>query len=156
VRLGRRIRGGLSEVSTEVAAVYKDAPSRSLARPVIGFRVSAGFPSPAEDYVEGSLDISKYLVRRPISTFYIRVRGDSMTGANIHPGNLLVVDRAAEVYEGHVVVARIGDELCIKRFHTDGSRVWLVAENAAYEPIEVTPDMDFEVWGRVMHCIQSF
>jgi DNA polymerase V len=143
-------------VSAEIWAVYKAAFSKPISRPLIGWRASCGFPSPAEDYIEGSLDISAYLVKHRAATFYIRVSGDSMTGANIHPGNLLVVDRAAETHDGHVVVARIGDELCIKRLHTVEGRVWLVAENPDYDPIEVLPDTDFEIWGRVMHCVQSF
>jgi DNA polymerase V len=143
-------------VSAEVEAIYKAIFSKPVARPLIGWRASCGFPSPAEDYIEGSLDLSQYLVKNRAATFYIRVRGDSMTGANIHPGNLLVVDRAAEAHDGHVVVARIGDELCIKRFHTVEGRVWLVAENPDYDPIEIEPWMDFEIWGRVMHSVQSF
>ena len=143
-------------MSPDVAAVYGALFSKPVPRPLIGWRASCGFPSPAEDYVEGSLDIAAYLVRRRASTFYIRVRGDSMAGANIHPGNLLVVDRAAETHDGHIVVARLGDELCIRRLHTVGGRVWLTAENPDYDPVEVTPDADFEVWGRVMHSIQSF
>jgi repressor LexA len=77
-------------------------------------------------------------------------------GANIHPINLLVVDRATERHDGHVMVARIGDELCIKRLHIVDRRVGLAAENPDYDPIEVLPHMDFEIWGRVMHSVQSF
>lgn len=117
---------------------------------------AGGLPSPAEDYVEGSLDLVKHLVKHPIATFYIRVAGESMTGANIHPGNLLVVDRACEVREGHVVVARIGDELCIKRFTTVRRRIVLMSENPKYPHIEIAREMDFEIWGRVLHSIQSF
>jgi DNA polymerase V len=143
-------------VSEDISAVYGAVFSKPVSRPLIGWRASCGCPSPAEDYVEGSLDISAYLVKHRAATFYIRVRGVSMTGANIHPGNLLVVDRAAEAHDGHIVVARIGDELCVRRFHTVGGRVWLCAEHPDYEPIEVTPDTDFEVWGRVTHSVQSF
>lgn len=143
-------------MSTEISHLYKPIFSKPVFRPLVGCRVSAGFPSPAEDYIEGALDLSRYLVKRPVSTFYIRVRGDSMVGANIHPGNLLVVDRAAETADGHVVVARVFDELCIKRLHIVEGRVWLLPENPEYDPIEITEDVDFEVWGRVMHCIQSF
>lgn len=141
---------------SDITAVHKAIWSKPLSRPLVGFRVSAGFPSPAEDYIEGSLDLTKYLVRHPVATFYIRVRGDSMVGANIHPGNLLVVDRAAETFDGHIVVARIGDELCIKRLHIVEGCVWLCAENPEYDPIEITGEMDFEIWGRVMHSVQSF
>jgi len=120
-------------MSSGVAAVYRAVYSKPVSRPLIGWRVSAGFPSPAEDYIEGSLDLSKYLVKRTVATFYIRVRGDSMVGANIHPGNLLVVDRAEETRDGHIVVARIGDELCIKRLH--------IVEGPP--PVPPPPELDF-------------
>ncbi|HEY9283358.1 MAG TPA: translesion error-prone DNA polymerase V autoproteolytic subunit [Pyrinomonadaceae bacterium] len=147
---------GASAYRHEVGEVYRYSYSKPLRRPLIAFRVSCGFPSPAEDYVEGSLDLAKFLVKHPMATFYVRVAGESMTGAGIFPGNLLVVDRAAEVREGNVVVARIGDELCIKRFTTVGGRVVLMSENERFPHIEIGPEMDFEIWGRVLHSIQSF
>jgi DNA polymerase V len=118
------------------------------------WRVQAGFPSPAEDYIEGRIDLNRDLVRHPLTTFYIRVDGDSMVDAGIPPGSLLVVDRAAEVHEGHVVVARVNDELTVKRFTTDGARILLVPANREYEAIEIGEGVDFEIWGRVIYSIQ--
>jgi DNA polymerase V len=139
-----------------VAAVYLPNRTTRLSRPLIMWRVSAGFPSPAEDYVEGRIDLNRDLIKRPLTTFYIRVDGDSMSEAGILPGALLVVDRAAEVHEGDIVIARLNDELCVKRFSTEGGRVWLLPANTAYEPIEVTEAVDFEIWGRVMYAIQRY
>jgi DNA polymerase V len=137
-----------------VAGVYLPDRRTRWSRPVILFRVPAGFPSPAEDYVEGRIDLNRDLIKHPLSTFYIRVSGDSMVGAGILPGALLVVDRAVEAHDGHVVVARIGDELCVKRLSmSDEGRIRLLSENEIYLPIEITEGMDFEVWGRVVYSI---
>lgn len=113
-----------------VAGVYLPDRRTRWSRPVILFRVPAGFPSPAEDYVEGRRDLNRDLIKHPLSTFYIRVSGDSMVGAGILPGALLVVDRAVEAHAGHIVVARINDELCVKRLSlSDQGRIWLLSEN---------------------------
>ncbi|HEX8473334.1 MAG TPA: translesion error-prone DNA polymerase V autoproteolytic subunit [Pyrinomonadaceae bacterium] len=138
-----------------VDAVYWPERSTKWARPLFLASVSAGFPSPAEDYIEGRLDLNKHLIKHPVATFYVRVAGDSMIDAGIHPGSILVVDRAVEADDGDIVIARINDELCVKRLSIKEGKVWLLPENAAYEPIEVTEEMDFEVWGRVMHSIHS-
>jgi len=118
--------------------------------------VPAGFPSPAEDYLENSLDIAKYLVKRPKATFFMRVSGDSMIGAGIHDGDMIVIDRAETVKDGHIVVARLDDQFTIKRVHLIDGRPWLYSANEEYEPIEVTEDTDFEIWGRVTFAITSF
>jgi DNA polymerase V len=118
-------------------------------------RVSAGFPSPAEDYVEGRIDLNRDLIKHPLSTFYIRVAGDSMMPL-IYPGALLLVDRMVETKDDDVVVARINDELCVKKIRIeDTGAIWLRAENERYLPIQITEEMDFEVWGRVMYSIQK-
>ena len=124
--------------------------------PYFSTPVSAGFPSPAESYIEGRLDLNRYLIKHPVATFYVRVSGDSMAGAGIEPGSILVVDRAVEADDGDIVIARIGDELCVKRLRVRGGRIWLMPENDKYQPIEVIESMDFEVWGRVMHAIRSY
>jgi DNA polymerase V len=126
------------------------------ARPLFMTSVSAGLPSPAEGYVEGRLDLNRYLIKHPVATFYVRVSGDSMQGAGIEPGSILVVDRAVEAEDGDIVIARINDELCVKRLRVMRGRIWLMPENERFQPIEVIESMDFEVWGRVMHAIRSF
>ena len=139
-----------------VAAVYWPDRSTAWARPLFMASVSAGWPSPAEDYVEGRLDLNRYLIKHPVATFYVRVAGDSMMGAGIHPGSILVVDRAVEADDGDIVIARVNDELCVQRLRLHRGRIWLMPENENYQPIEVTDGMDFEVWGRVMHSIRSY
>ncbi len=103
-----------------VAGVFLPGRTTRLSRPVLGWRVPAGFPSPAEDCVEGRIDLSRDLVRHPLATYYVRVDGDSMEPL-IRPGALLLVDRMVESKEGDIVVARVGDELCVKRLHVEDS-----------------------------------
>jgi DNA polymerase V len=121
-----------------------------LAIPLASSGVSAGFPSPADDYLEGHLDLNEHFIRHPEATFYIRVEGDSMRGAGIFDGDLLIVDRSAACTDGSIVVARVGDAFTLKRFIKKGSRVFLQPENEDFQPIEVTEDSDCEIWGRVI------
>jgi DNA polymerase V len=135
--------------------IYRVSRSRQIIRPLVSSKVSAGFPSPAEDYVEARIDLNRELIQNPPTTFYVRVSGDSMRDIGIYPNCLLVVDRSMEVYDGHIIIARVFDELCVKRFSINSNgRVFLLSENENYPPIEVTEEMDFEVWGRVIYSIQ--
>ena len=127
-----------------------------LERPLVLSRVPAGFPSPAEDYIEARIDLNRDLIRHPFATFYVRVAGDSMETL-ISDGELLVVDRMSETKDRDIVVARVEDELCVKRLRIlDDGSIWLFAENTSYQPMAITPEMDFAIWGKVLHCIQSF
>jgi DNA polymerase V len=135
--------------------IYRVSRLRQISRPLVSSRVSAGSPSPAEDYIEGRIDLNRELIRNPLSTFYVRVTGDSMSKIGIYPNCLLVVDRAVETQDGNIIIARIFDEICVKRLSlSEDGRIWLLPENDNYEPIEVTEEMDFEVWGRVLYSIQ--
>ncbi len=135
---------------------YTPSFATPLARPMLAFPVSAGFPSPADDYLEGRIDLNQHLIRHPAATFFVRVKGDSMTGAGIHDGDLLIVDRAAECVSGCIVVARIADEFTLKRVRKDGTRVFLMPENERFQPIEVTEGSDFEIWGRVTGSVREY
>jgi DNA polymerase V len=118
--------------------------------------VSAGFPSPAEDYLEGKLDLNRHLVANPAATFYVRVSGNSMTGVGIFSGDLLVVDRSLEPTPGQIVIAVLNGELTVKRLHVEGNRLFLKAENDSYSPIEVTEFQDLCIWGVVTSAIHRF
>ena len=135
--------------------VFRYFPRAGLSLPHFTARIHAGFPSPAEDYIEQSLDLNEYLVQHPAATFFVRVTGDSMTGAGINSGDILIVDRALRAVSGSVIVAILNGEFTVKRFRISGGRVRLCAENPAYEPIEVTEGSDFEVWGVVAHVIHT-
>lgn len=115
--------------------------------------VPAGFPSPAEDFVEGPLDLNRYLIHRPAATFFVRVIGDSMIGVGIYPNDLLIVDRAVTPVNGNIVIAVVNGDLTIKRLHQDNGQVALLPENPAYAPIPITAAMSFEVWGVVTKAI---
>lgn len=124
--------------------------------PLVLSRVSAGFPSPAEDYIESVIDLNKELVRHPATTFFVRANGDSMIDAGIQPNATLVVDRMTESKSGDIVVARIGDEMLVKELQIDDEgKVWLIPKNENYQPFEITPDLDFEVWGKVIWSINK-
>ncbi len=129
---------------------------KTLFIPLVLSRVCAGFPSPAEDYIEGRIDLNRELIKNPSATFYVRVINDSMESL-ISPGELLVVDRMAETKDKDIVVARLEDELCVKRlrFTVDGL-IFLESANPNYEPITITEFQDFEIWGKVLHSIQTF
>jgi DNA polymerase V len=130
--------------------------TRKLSRPLVSSHVPAGFPSPAADYIEGSIDLNLHLIKHRLSTFYIRVIGDSMETL-IHSGDLLVVDKMPETSDKDIVVARIGNDLCVKRLRIlDDGAVWLYSENINYKPIQISAEDDFEIWGKVLHSIQSF
>jgi DNA polymerase V len=125
----------------------------SLELPMALSRIKAGFPSPADDYLEDRLDIRRYLVKRPSTTFFMRVTGDSMRDAGINDGDLLVIDRAEPARDRSVVVARINDEFCVKELRIVDGRYWLYPANAKYEPVEIKEDDEAEIWGTVTHSI---
>lgn len=117
--------------------------------------VSAGFPSPADDYLQRPLDLHELLVSHPAATFFVRVEGDSMLGAGMHSGDLLVVDRALTAHSGKVIVALLNGEFTVKRLVVDNKKVYLAAENPRYRTLEVTEESDFQVWGVVTYVIHS-
>ncbi len=123
--------------------------------PFADFSVPAGFPSPAEEYLEPKLDLNQYLVKHPAATFFVRVQGDSMIGAGIHDNDILVVDRALEPKNGDIAVCVIDGEFTVKRLQIIDNEMYLAPENGKYKPIKVTKFQDFQVWGIVTYIIHS-
>lgn len=117
--------------------------------------VSAGFPSQAEDYVDGALDLNELLIKHPAATFFVRVKGDSMINSGIKSGDILIVDRALTATDNKIVVARLNGEMTVKRIKFEKTKLFLVADNPIYNPIEITQDTDFEVWGVVTSIIHQ-
>jgi DNA polymerase V len=132
-----------------VAVIWAHSQGIRLLRPLLVARISAGFPSPAEDWVEGRLDLNRHLIKHPAATFYMRVIGDSMDD-EIRDGDIIVVDRACEVEDGDIAVVRIFNDFTVKRLSLQDGKVRLIASNESYPPIDIEEDTDFEVWGKVI------
>src|SRR5271156_6729175 len=108
--------------------------------------IKAGFPSSAEDYLDKKLDLNEHLIKHPASTFFVKVKGDSMVGAGINSGDILIVDRSLEPKDKRIIVAVVNGDFTVKRICKDGTRLFLAAENPKYPLIEIKDGMDFEVW----------
>lgn len=116
---------------------------------------SFGFPSPADDHLEASIDLNQQYVQHPAATFYVRVKGHSMKDAGIHSGDMLIVDRSLEAKSDSIVIAVVNGELTVKRLVLENQQVWLKPENADYKPLLITEEMDLHIWGVVAHVIHS-
>lgn len=138
-----------------VHAIYTPDLTTRYKLPVFLGRLPAGFPSPADDYLEGKLDLNRHLIKHPAATFFVRVSGDSMIEAGIHTGDLLVVDRSLEATDGNVIVAALDGELTVKRLSTRDKTVCLLPANKNYQPIEIHENQIFEIWGVVTNVIHA-
>jgi DNA polymerase V len=141
----------------QISQIFAFSTSTQCELPLYLSPVPAGFPSPADDYLEDKLDLNQYLVQKPAATFYLKVIGDSMNGAGILSGDVLVVDRSIDpqLFNGQIVVAAINGELTVKRLKVRQKRTYLIAENECYQPIEITEAMDVEVWGMVIGVVRK-
>lgn len=117
--------------------------------------ISAGFPSPADDYLDVSLDLNKALIKNPSSTFYGRVKGLSMKDAGIEEGDLLIIDKSLEAKNNKIAVCFIDGEFTLKRIKLDKKEVYLMPANPDYKPIKITEENDFMIWGIVSYVIKK-
>ena len=115
--------------------------------------VSAGYPSPADDYLDGSLDLNQHLIKHPTATFLVRVAGESMREAGIHSGDVLIIDRALTPTDGSVIIAVVNGELTVKRLSKRHGKLMLMPENQQYPLLAITETTAFEVWGVVTYVI---
>jgi len=136
--------------------IYKAIADTRLELPVITAGISAGFPSPAMDFIDLSIDMNRYLIKRPSSTFYGRVKGVSMKNCGIDDGDLLVIDKSINPSNNKIAVCYIDGEFTVKRINVNEGACWLIPENKNYKPIKITEDNDFQIWGIVTHVIKSF
>ena len=141
-------------VVTELWACGENAPG--VFCPLASVTVAAGFPSPADDYVEKPLDLNELMVQHPEATFFVRVKGDSMIDADIRSGDILVVDRSREAQDGCVAVAVLDGEFTVKQLRYRDGQVVLLPANRNFRPIPVTSEQDFQVWGVVTYVIHAF
>lgn len=123
--------------------------------PLYASAVSAGFPSPADDYVETALDLNEHLIKHPSATFFVRVSGESMINAGIYDQDVLIVDRSLSPKQSDIVIAVLDGELTVKRLHLEKESVTLLPENPDYPPIPITKSMSFTIWGVVTTVIHS-
>jgi DNA polymerase V len=132
-----------------------DANAERLRLPLFLSRISAGFPSHADDYVEGRLSLDEHFVARPEATFFLRVQGDSMIGAGIHDGDLLIVDKSLTPQHGSIVIAEVHGELTVKRLYRKNGVISLRAENPAYRAIPINEESQLVVWGVVTNVVHN-
>lgn len=136
-------------------AFLKPEISVPLEIPLAESGVHAGFPSPADDFPEGSLDLNSLVIRHPEATFFARVEGDSMKDEGIVEGDILVVDKSIEPYDGCLAVAVVDGEFTLKRVRMEPDKILLVPANPKYKVIEIFPDNEFSVWGVVRYVVKK-
>lgn len=129
--------------NTQTIIFYRAEFSVKLELPYVYEGISAGFPSPADDFLDLNIDLNKHLIKNPSTTFYGRVKGDSMKDVGIHNGDLLIIDKSLEPRDNKIVVCFIDGEFTVKRIAIQKDVIWLVAENKDYDPIKVTKDNAF-------------
>ena len=135
--------------------IYKKYSLHNSILPLSTNGISAGFPSPAEDHLEDIIDLNKHLIKNKEATFFGRAEGDSMIGAGIGNGDLLVIDKSLRPKNQKIAVCFLDGEFTVKRIKIEKDTIWLVAENEKYQPIKVTSENEFVIWGIVTHCIKS-
>ncbi len=137
--------------------LFKPAePLSQIALPLFASKVPAGFPSPANDYIEKDLDLNELMIQNPAATFFARAEGYSMINAGILPGDILVIDRSLEPLSRSIVVCVLNNEFTVKRLVHENGQWRLVEENPDYPPIELNDDSEMQVWGVVtyaIHCV---
>ena len=127
----------------------------TLFSPLIKGTISAGFPSPAEEYIELGIDLNQYLIKNPISTFFLRVSGNSMNNAGIYNNDLLIIDRSINPHPGHIVVALIDGEFTLKRLIKEKENYYLKADKENYPAINLYEYLDIEIWGVAIYSIHK-
>ena len=142
--------------STALFEFYTPDYTTELELPYVDVGISAGFPSPADDFIELTIDLNKHLIKHRDSTFFAKLKGHSMKNAGIFDGDLLVIDKSLAPQDGKIAICQIDGEFTVKRIKIEKDIVWLIAENDAYKPIKVTEENELMIWGIVMHSIKSF
>ncbi|MEZ5045602.1 MAG: translesion error-prone DNA polymerase V autoproteolytic subunit [Chitinophagaceae bacterium] len=135
--------------------IFSADTETELALPYVDDGISAGFPSPALDFVDLTIDLNRHLIKNPSATFYGRVKGDSLKNAGICNGDLLIIDRSLEPTNGKVAVCYIDGEFTAKRVQISKKEILLIPENENYQPIRVTEENNFLIWGIVTHVIKD-
>lgn len=143
------------KVDGEKLTVFRPVVPLNVTLPFFSCFVSAGFPSPADDHLQNKIDLNDHLVKHPAATFFVRVQGESMRDANVHDGDILVVDKAEQATHNKIVIAILNGEYVCKRLYKRNGVIRLLPANPSYQPVEITEGMDFEIWGVVMHILHQ-
>lgn len=142
--------------TTTILDFYTPDFSTELEVPYVDVGISAGFPSPADDFIELTIDLNRELIKHKDSTFFAKVKGDSMKNAGIFNGDLLIIDKSLEPQDGKIAICQIDGDFTVKRIKKENDVVWLIAENEDYKPIKVTEENELMIWGIVIHSIKTF
>ncbi len=133
-----------------------DSTTKRFRIPLLNDSVSAGFPSPADDYTEENIDLNEHLISNPFSTFFLRVKGESMINAGIKDKDLIIVDKSLIAKPGDIVIAMIDGEFTIKRLSIKNDELYLKAENHNYPDFSFKNHIDVQIWGVVIYSIHSY
>ena len=133
-----------------------DSTTKRFRIPLLNNSVSAGFPSPADDYTEENIDLNEHLISNPFSTFFLRVKGESMINAGIKDKDLIIVDKSLIAKPGDIVIAMIDGEFTIKRLSIKNDELYLKAENHNYPDFSFKNHIDVQIWGVVIYSIHSY
>ncbi|HPQ07843.1 MAG TPA: translesion error-prone DNA polymerase V autoproteolytic subunit [Bacteroidia bacterium] len=144
-----------SKNTKKLIEIISAETSTELTLPLVETGISAGFPSPALDFANSTIDLNKYLIKNPSSTFYGRVKGNSLKDAGIDDNDILIIDRSLEPQDGKIAVCFIDGEFTAKRIKIKKNEIWLMPENKDYQPIRVTPENEFIIWGIVTYVIKK-
>ncbi len=142
--------------TTPLLEFYTPDYSTKIELPYIDAGIRAGFPSPADDFIELSIDLNKHLIKHKDTTFFATVKGHSMKNAGIYDGDLLIIDKSLEPQNDKIAICQIDGEFTVKRIKIEGNVVWLIAENEDFKPIKVTPENELIIWGIVTASIKKF
>ena len=142
--------------STPTVDIFKLINKLEIEIPLITNGISAGFPSPAADFLDAGIDLNKALIKHPSTTFCGRVKGDSMKGLGIDNDDLMLIDKSLDAKHNCIAVCYIDGDFTVKQIRIDNKTVWLVPANAKYKPVQITKDNEFLIWGIVTTVIKSF
>ncbi len=141
--------------SSPTIEIYSANTDTELDLPMLSFGISAGFPSPAMDFIDLNIDLNKHLIEHPVATYYGRVQGESMKDAGINNGDLLIIDKSIEPADGKIAVCYLDGEFTLKRIKVKNKKLWLLPENENYSPIPVEEHSNFQIWGIVTYIIKK-
>jgi DNA polymerase V len=142
--------------TTPTLEFYTPDYSTAMELPYVDAGIRAGFPSPADDFIELSIDLNKHLIKHKDTTFFATVKGHSMKNAGIYDGDLLIIDKSLEPQNDKIAICQIDGEFTVKRIKIERNVVWLIAENEEFAPIKVTRDNELIIWGIVTASIKKF